>query len=290
MKSLRQKHIVGLILLTLVCCLTGCKASDYKEAVGLYDAKQYEAAIILFTELGDYKDSQKLLADAKLGRAIECLNNGLYYEAKELFQEYSDEYRDTDKYVDTSGYNYACSYYILSQYLQSRGDLTFNAEENYSVLVNDTDSGASIYIGYEGSEYYSVSRQDSTNPFAREYVAHFNNFFFYIPAPIGDTPTIPNYFEWYYAQSDILKGYESIARANGVLEPSNWFELSEGDSGNLRLKGLLYDENFQTSQANTAYVEKLIPYFGQVLDYLDIGLSLRDFGFNDLQEAIDNFG
>lgn len=84
-----------------------------------------------------------------------------------------------------------------------------------------------------------------------------------------------------------------MLKANGTLEPSKWFELSNGANGKIEVEYLLnLNEKESTGSQDsikfnsTAYVSRLIPYFGQVLDYLNIGLSLEDFGIMDLEEAI----
>ena len=284
----RHKCSSVLILLALMCCvLSGCKSSDYRLANESLNNEDFDNAIVLFTGLGDFKDSQQLLADSKLGKAVKCLNDGSYIEAKKLFQEYSADYYGTNFYVDTSGYNYACSYYILSGYLQSQGNINFNCEENYCILVEN--SGSNIYIGYEGEDMYSTGIVNGLY----NWVAHFNNFFFYLPAPNMETPTVPDCIKWHYAKSDVLKGYETLLKANGTLEPSEWFELSNGANGKIEVEYLLnLNEKESTGSQDsikfnsTAYVSRLIPYFGQVLDYLNIGLSLEDFGIMDLEEAI----
>lgn len=49
------KTVLLLVCLTLM--LTGCKKNDYSKAIGLYDEGSYEEALVIFENLGDYKDS-----------------------------------------------------------------------------------------------------------------------------------------------------------------------------------------------------------------------------------------
>lgn len=54
MKKLTK--FIGISL--LIClCLSGCKSEDYKEAVALQDAGDYEAAVAIYQTITDYEDS-----------------------------------------------------------------------------------------------------------------------------------------------------------------------------------------------------------------------------------------
>ena len=54
-----MKKILALVLaLAMAFALCGCAGSDYKKAVGLYEAGDYEAAKEIFTKLKDYEDSE----------------------------------------------------------------------------------------------------------------------------------------------------------------------------------------------------------------------------------------
>lgn len=54
---------IELICLMLVACLslTGCRSSDYKEALELEETKDYYSAVEIYGRLGDYKDSAEHL-------------------------------------------------------------------------------------------------------------------------------------------------------------------------------------------------------------------------------------
>jgi hypothetical protein len=45
--------------------LTGCKSSDYKEALKLEEAGEYDSALEIFESLEDYKDSSSHVALCK---------------------------------------------------------------------------------------------------------------------------------------------------------------------------------------------------------------------------------
>ena len=60
-----KKILAILVVALMICSLAGCDSSKYKKAVELYDSGDYQAAIVIFSELGDYEDSAKYLKDAK---------------------------------------------------------------------------------------------------------------------------------------------------------------------------------------------------------------------------------
>lgn len=61
-----QKKLIYGCLITVICLgLTGCKNSDYKEAIKLQNTKDYASAVALYEELGEYKDSASRLTDCK---------------------------------------------------------------------------------------------------------------------------------------------------------------------------------------------------------------------------------
>lgn len=55
-----MKRIVALLLaFSMVVILCGCSSGNYKKAVSLYEAGNYEEAKIRFEKLGDYEDSEE---------------------------------------------------------------------------------------------------------------------------------------------------------------------------------------------------------------------------------------
>lgn len=66
-ETITVKKLISLFLcVAMICtvclCLTSCKSSDYKEAVALLEAGNYEEAKAIFEALGDYEDSQQYLS------------------------------------------------------------------------------------------------------------------------------------------------------------------------------------------------------------------------------------
>ena len=89
-----KKFIALLLTFLLVISLTGCKGSDYKQAMELYANDDYAAALAIFTELGDYKDSSSMVSKCKYAMAQQLILDGDYEGALVLFEELGD-YKDS---------------------------------------------------------------------------------------------------------------------------------------------------------------------------------------------------
>ena len=55
---MRKKFLVACLLGMMCLGLTGCKSSDYKDAVAFQEANDYSSALTIYATLGDYKDSE----------------------------------------------------------------------------------------------------------------------------------------------------------------------------------------------------------------------------------------
>lgn len=76
-----KKFILVLLTFCIMLSLCSCRSSDYKEAMVLYNEKQYEQAKEIFVSLGDYKDSAEMLLQCKYQSALQLYNDGKYKEA-----------------------------------------------------------------------------------------------------------------------------------------------------------------------------------------------------------------
>ncbi len=59
---MKKTTILCFVTILLCLSLTGCKGSAYKEAVSLEEAKDYSAALEIYKEISDYKDSTDRIA------------------------------------------------------------------------------------------------------------------------------------------------------------------------------------------------------------------------------------
>lgn len=99
-----MKRLISVVLLFSLCLnLCGCgKSGKYESAVALMDAGNYEEAIVVFTELGDYEDSIQKLEECynniAYNNAIALIAEGAYVEAWEIFETIPD-FKDVSEYL-----------------------------------------------------------------------------------------------------------------------------------------------------------------------------------------------
>lgn len=94
MKKFLQTMSILLLASSLLLLTTACDSSDYKKAVELYEYGQYDQAIAMFEQLGDYKDSAQMVQTCTYGKAKSFYDAGKYAEAIPLFEKTQD-YQDS---------------------------------------------------------------------------------------------------------------------------------------------------------------------------------------------------
>lgn len=62
---IRNKRAVFLLITIMTFSLTGCKSTDYKDAIELQNSKDYDSALAIYEKLGDYKDSSTRLNECE---------------------------------------------------------------------------------------------------------------------------------------------------------------------------------------------------------------------------------
>ena len=76
-----RRFAAGLLVLLIVLSLTGCNSSDYRKAEKLFNGGSYEAAMVKFKKLGDYKDSPERVQICLDRMASDAVNNMDYKSA-----------------------------------------------------------------------------------------------------------------------------------------------------------------------------------------------------------------
>lgn len=137
-----KKFIALLLAFLLVISLTGCKGSDYKQAMELYANDDYAEALAIFTELGDYKDSSSMVSKCKYAMAQQLMLDGDYEGALVIFEELGD-YKDSAESLKECYYQRALRLVAEQQYDA--------AEEIFAMLGNYKDSanyanGIGLYV------------------------------------------------------------------------------------------------------------------------------------------------
>lgn len=90
---------IALPLLLITLLLSGCKSSDYEDAMSALNDSNYDEAIELFISLGDYKDSADQLVDAINKYADKYIEKDKYDDAIALYNQYAN-YGDFDSIID----------------------------------------------------------------------------------------------------------------------------------------------------------------------------------------------
>jgi tetratricopeptide (TPR) repeat protein len=164
---------IGVLLLValMMISLTACKSDDYKEAMELYVNREYDAALVIFTELGDYEDSINMVTRCRHAQAHSLLQNGKYEEARVIFEELGD-YEDSAEnvkecyyqqaialmegkqyeaaeeifamlgdYKDSADYANGMGWYLFTKYISERGEVTPDnlLYEHDGVIYMDSD-------------------------------------------------------------------------------------------------------------------------------------------------------
>lgn len=89
-------------------------ARKYKEALALYQNREYEQAESCFSELGSYRDSEQYLQNIPYCIAEDLLEQGKYEAARNAFLELGDYWDSADRAKETA--------YLYAQTLQADGD------------------------------------------------------------------------------------------------------------------------------------------------------------------------
>jgi len=121
-----KTRICKLLALVMTLCilttaLTGCTTLNYRKAVHLYNARQYDEAIELFYELGNYEDSAELFTASHYWAAMERMEAGNYGEALPRFLKLGD-------YEDAADRAKECKYQLA---IQAFNEDRYGDAENY---------------------------------------------------------------------------------------------------------------------------------------------------------------
>lgn len=124
-----RSRICKLMALMLFVCLlmTGCEKLDYRKAVQLYNNRQYDKAIALFHELGDYEDSAELFTASHYWAAMERMDAGNYGEALPRFLKLGD-------YEDSADRATECKYQLG---IQAMEEARYTDAEHYFSDLGD---------------------------------------------------------------------------------------------------------------------------------------------------------
>ena len=118
-------HFRKLIALPLVLLLTfslsSCESLRYRDAIDRYNDGNFDAAIEMFYELGDYEDSAELFTRSHYMAAITRMEAGNYEEALPRFIKLGD-YEDCPQRVTECRYQLAIAAFEQGDYPQAESE------------------------------------------------------------------------------------------------------------------------------------------------------------------------
>lgn len=168
---MKRRILTITLVLALCLCLTGCKSSDYKKAVGLQDSGDYQAAAEMFKALGDYQDSAARLGTCNdfIG-AIESFNNAVVgLEEKNGALDAAIEAAETVAYSDAKALDES-----LRPALETGISETKAAKVNAPALPTDLAAIAEAVGNMENVDYSSAlatltEKQDALEKSIKQY-------------------------------------------------------------------------------------------------------------------------
>jgi TolA-binding protein len=92
---------IAICLILVLYILVLSPFIKYSKAVNSFKSNDYEEAIAIFEELGEYKDSAQLIKESKYNLARESLNQNNYKDAIALLEEITDYQDSTQLLFDT---------------------------------------------------------------------------------------------------------------------------------------------------------------------------------------------
>ena len=123
-ESARRKKtltIAAVVVVMLACAIAWCipnviiPNSKYQQALALRENGQYDEAIAVFAELGDYSDAAQQLSKTKYQQAVALRENGQYDDAIAAFAELGD-YSDAAQQLSETKYQQANNLNTAARY------------------------------------------------------------------------------------------------------------------------------------------------------------------------------
>lgn len=170
---MKSRFVKALALVMTLCmltvCLTGCETLHYREAVQRYNARQYEKAAELFSQLGNYEDAPELLNDCHYWMAMELMEAENYEEALPRFMKLG-KYEDSAQRVQECKYQMAIAAFEEENYTDAES--LFHEVSDYRLageyLRQLRFQKFYAYLQASGSEGLSETVGDRTVTFAAD--------------------------------------------------------------------------------------------------------------------------
>ena len=299
MKLMKTVTIVALICVLLVS-MTGCDALDYRDAIDLYNAGQYDEAADLFFELGDFEDSEALFTRSHYWAAVTRMEAGNFSEALPRFIKlgsFEDSaqratectYQLAIAAFDVGNFADATNYFAeLADYRQTREYLR---QINWQVMYDAVEQQA-IEKELDGT-YFRICTDPDTNTLVLSATASKSEPFLYadiLSIMLSRDSTIAVFEAESYFGMDFADGrIGSTQSASGRLDITtctpqttlvveDFTKYVEDNQGNLTESNDPADSLMNDLMAEN--MSNLMTVIPMLLQETGIELTLRDIGFN----------
>lgn len=171
---------------------------SYLKGKELLSDKQYDKAILLFTYLGIYEDSNNLLTECNYQYANSCFSDGKYTEAKEIYTMLDDYEESHNKVLE-------CAYYI------AKG--LYEKEDYYSVAEIFYEYGEDLLTLHEAVSLKDTICSEKSEWFVNKAEEEYNS---------GNFDKADVYFEFI--------GFPNLAnRVAAIYEYNSFMRSIQGD-------------------------------------------------------------
>ena len=144
--------VAGLVLFTAVGFIVWTKvlapSKNYDKACSLMEEGEYDNAIALFEDLGDYKDSGDKITESKYQKACQSLEDEEYQTAETMFKELGD-YRDSEDKAVESKYRYGIS--LIEDEFYTQAISVFEELDDYSDSADYLREAKYLYCKENGN-------------------------------------------------------------------------------------------------------------------------------------------
>ena len=144
--------VAGLVLFIAVGFIVWTKvlapSKNYDKACSLMEEGEYDNAIALFEDLGDYKDCGDKITESKYQKACQSLEDEEYQTAETMFKELGD-YRDSEDKAVESKYRYGIS--LIEDEFYTQAISVFEELDDYSDSADYLREAKYLYCKENGN-------------------------------------------------------------------------------------------------------------------------------------------
>ena len=314
---MRKKILCGLVAIVMLLCLSGCKSNDYKSAQQLYADREYDDAIAMFTELGDYKDSADMINACNYGKATDLFDEEKYEEAAQIFEALGD-YKDSEDMIETcathaeTAEKYDEAIAIYNGLRQNTDDTELRRRYAYLQLKNYIKENGEYFTldetSFEDTAQYEYAIVSELSDYGAEKAILALNeddeIVFVRACEDGDVQSDSYYFLFFYEQTldpdstnaeyvvdtvVIMYGAYILEVASGSLDIADYsddyvFAPDRIQYGNRTLQGEVTEDDDKplegsfTEDTLGGVMERTIPAIADMV--IDSGLTMNDLGYN----------